>query len=354
MPAKRVILDDDDPLIPREFTWWVSEAGYSWERSQLASQWSADLDLFAKRRPNYAQVLIDRDWLASRRTYSPLSIPELFRVFADTPLDPDGIRAFANEYGPLGVEVKLFDRARAIDHRRRPQNYTHLGEPLSAWREEIAGLRRATRLWAALRSNNSDEVVRWVHRWCERTDSDVRWCTATKTRIDEDDAWLFVELGDDEETIGLFWMPALLGPGDPKPFRRILAWRSLLWAVNNRLKKHCGQALYPRDEDDSEFAIRPLPTSLLGAMWWQLARAIAGEARYVKCKFCKRLIELSRGDFGSRSDREFCGPSCKFKDHRRKVKEAKRLKDKGKTVEQIAERLGTKAKHVRKWLMKKK
>lgn len=98
--------------------------------------------------------------------------------------------------------------------------------------------------------------------------------------------------------------------------------------------------------------LKILPNSLLGLMWWQLARAVVGEVNFRPCKVCGRLIEIGSGAFTKA--RELCSPACKQQDHRNKVKRAKELKGEGKSVKQIAKELDTEPEVVTNWLTKKK
>lgn len=96
------------------------------------------------------------------------------------------------------------------------------------------------------------------------------------------------------------------------------------------------------------------PKTLLGAAWWQVARLLAGQSTTRLCTVCGKPIELSRDETGSRVDREFCSAGCKAKNYRARVREAKRLRDEGKTVRQIARILETTAERAEEWLTKQK
>jgi len=85
-------------------------------------------------------------------------------------------------------------------------------------------------------------------------------------------------------------------------------------------------------------------------MWLQLAMAITGEKRFVACKFCHRLFEISTEQTGFRSHREFCTDSCKTKDYRKRKRGALRLASEGKTVREISAQIGTENTTVRAWL----
>jgi hypothetical protein len=123
--------------------------------------------------------------------------------------------------------------------------------------------------------------------------------------------------------------------------------------ANHRLREHCSPVLVERGAEVDSLALRLSPKNLIGAMWWQFSRTLIGEASYRRCKVCSRLIELS-GDYGFRADRELCSSACKFKDHRRKVKEAKRMRERRKTVAQIAKHFDTTTDTIKNWLTKKK
>src|SRR5262249_42659623 len=120
--------------------------------------------------------------------------------------------------------------------------------------------------------------------------------------------------------------------------------------VNKRLKWFCAPRLEMRSPQKLSLTLRILPTSLIGAIWWQFARSVNGEARYQPCEACGRLIELSTGNHGFRSDRRFCSKRCKFKGHRLRVKQAREMNAEGRTAQQIATALDTDVEAVKRWL----
>ncbi len=92
------------------------------------------------------------------------------------------------------------------------------------------------------------------------------------------------------------------------------------------------------------------PLSLVAALWLQLALAVSGDKRFVKCKFCTKVFEISTELTGFRSHREFCSDSCKTKDYRRRKRTALQLTASGVSVQKIAEATGTERSTVRAWL----
>jgi len=95
--------------------------------------------------------------------------------------------------------------------------------------------------------------------------------------------------------------------------------------------------------------LRLAPTTLLSAMWLQLAMAVAWNKSFVKCKFCQTSIEISTAESGFRTNREFCSDSCKTKDYRKRKRTAKRLVEKGKSIAAISTEISTDEKTVRGW-----
>jgi hypothetical protein len=88
------------PEIPLQFPWQVAEGGYRWVESHPI------------REPEQVR----RPFLTHGRPigaggfrvmqYLPLSaFSGLFRVFADTEPNHDGIKAFADRFGPLGGDL---------------------------------------------------------------------------------------------------------------------------------------------------------------------------------------------------------------------------------------------------------
>jgi len=92
------------------------------------------------------------------------------------------------------------------------------------------------------------------------------------------------------------------------------------------------------------------PSTLIAAMWLQLALDVTGGKRFVACKFCRRVLEISTGPTGFRSHREFCTVACKTKDYRRRKRTAMQLAEGGASLTAIADRIDTNKATIKKWL----
>jgi hypothetical protein len=123
--------------------------------------------------------------------------------------------------------------------------------------------------------------------------------------------------------------------------------RKLEWLFDSHLQHVQGRMRFGADGLGQ---LRIAPTTLLAAMWLQLAMAVAGDKEFVKCKFCARQIEISTAESGFRTNREFCSLSCKTKDYRLRKRTALRLAADGLPTSQVAARIQTKTATVRRWL----
>lgn len=123
--------------------------------------------------------------------------------------------------------------------------------------------------------------------------------------------------------------------------------RRLKWLFDRNLQHVQGRLGFGR-AGEPKLALEPL--TLIAAMWLQLGLAITGEKRFVACKFCRRLFEISTEQTGFRSHREFCSDSCKTKDYRKRKRTALRLAGSGIRLREISEKTGTETATVRAWL----
>lgn len=340
MPTKRDVTAADDPFAVDSFRWGVAERGYRWDRRKV----TLDGDPSGKAPRKRVLVPVDGTDGAHARVYLPSQVPELYRVFAATEPSEAGVLQFANEYGPLGLsDVRLLEYDRLPFPKEAPKV-----EMLDQWGLELHAMRCTLRVWDALSSADSRELSRVVATWRELVGFVVR------PEVISDDQWLQVWPEDHPESEGApsFWV----APGYPTakewPVRRDAAWVILNRELNAALRRHSSPSLELRPGRPEVQTLRVSPVNLIGAMWWQFARTVMGEASYRRCKTCGRTIELSSSDHGFRADREFCSGACKAKDYRAKVKRARELKSEGRTAPQIAKALGTTTDKVKAWLEK--
>ena len=91
-------------------------------------------------------------------------------------------------------------------------------------------------------------------------------------------------------------------------------------------------------------------SNLIGALWFQLARAIDGDVRTSRCVECEKWIEISLTAF--RTNRLYCSNGCRSKAYRKRQVEAHELHDRGMTADKIADILETDPETIEAWLAK--
>lgn len=323
------------PLGPEYFRWPVAEGGYVWEDGRpdagAIGVWQAET---ASPEEWQQAVLISRGGVfAAVRQSNPLAQHDLFRQFADLRATPDAIAEFASRFGLLAGQAD-----ESLDSLRH-------------WQRNIGAMRAAVRVWDALEAGRLADLDKWIwHRgemppqhWTKLARWEIaKWALVCRREEDGADAWFYLK-GDPNEPID---QSALDSPS---------AARLLLVRVANKfLQDHCSPYLHPRTFRPDGYVLKTTPKSLLGAMWWQFARLLTGEASHRKCKVCGRLMELSTNGEGFRADRLFCSPACKTKDHRLRVKETKQLRADGKSLRELADHFGQPLSVIKNWLTKKK
>lgn len=144
--------------------------------------------------------------------------------------------------------------------------------------------------------------------------------------------------------------------------RAMLAWESLtieqlkvrnlqnvLQQVNNSLSRFKVEFGLSLDERTLAVRMDIIPTSLLGCIWLQFARAIEGDKVYHQCENCKKYFEVGSNQTG-RSDKRFCTPTCKANAHRKLKQEIVELHAQGVSVREIAKRTGKDIEKVKEWV----
>jgi hypothetical protein len=211
--------------------------------------------------------------------------------------DREAIRAFATEYGLLGVPSKR-----------------GIGESHLTWAREICLMREALKLGQPVTAaaETRDRAI-----WSQH-DAEIS------------------ELRSQFE----------MEPYDPVEIRHRERREKLTWLFNVHLQNVQGRMTFTPD-GPPRLTLTPL--SLLAAMWLQLALAAAGDKQFLACKFCRRIFEISTEQTGFRSHREFCSGACKTKDYRRRKRTALQLATKSLSVREIAKATQTEIATVRAW-----
>jgi len=321
-----------------QFPWRVAKAGYSWLQSRPALEASQQRTSFlTDGRPIGTagfRVL----------EYQPLvAFPGLFRVFADTEPSYDGVKAFADRFGPLGPDV-----ARQIplsDQRHAKGVSLGTGESLAHWVEEILTMRLAIDIWEAARNGDVgrlERVISWtedgsgirIHSHPELTTGQLPDPPARVER-----GWIAsTHLGDD--------VHARFVPGDlVKP-----ALHYVQSKVNEKLKGRASPRLL-WDKKRERLGLYIVPDGLIGALWLQFARAVERDSRFRQCAECGIWFELAPGT--ARADKLYCSTPCRTKAYRKRQVEAVRLHGEGRSIDEIARVLESDPDTVRGWIERK-
>ena len=123
-----------------------------------------------------------------------------------------------------------------------------------------------------------------------------------------------------------------------------------LSVVRHHVNKQLEERAAPRLAWSAErpaLELRLEPSSLLGALWLQLASAIARGVRFRRCAECGLWFELSPGS--ARSDKLYHSNACRTRAFRRR-REALALHAESLPVEEIARRVGAEPEIVAAWL----
>jgi hypothetical protein len=284
-----------------------------------------------------------------RRVYSPLEDePALFRVFAGLdPADRDAIAAFANQYGGLGKRRVLL--AGWEEGKPTFPDGTQ-GETYEDWGWAIFYMRWAVRIWDMISTRDAAGLAKNItyHEKETRPGYPAReagWSfnSHPDTPIRDVPAPGSVSsaiepvVGLTEDT-KIALMPATL---------LVQRW------VNENLRDNSSPALVYHLKPGKQM-LQIVPKNLLGAMWFQLAQAIAGNKNYRTCRDCGRWFEISGDTDGRTERRQFCDDACKSRDYRRRKERAVELRAGGKAPKAIASELGTDVETIKKWTVKKK
>jgi hypothetical protein len=296
-----------------------------------------------RRRGETARILVYPDDDPGARVYMPLrSEPALFLEFAAVPTTEEGVLAFAERYGALGFPDWALFKAGGTEVGLRDAGFSFTkfdqlrGEPLEYWASHIRAMRTAVVLWDFVRRGDMSglrHIVRWVR--------DASGARRAYFRAEPDG-------GADDDSSLLYTVAA---GGESRYDRHDGAYQLaidyIVHNINTRLCQQVGPAV-EWEEESRRLPMYFIPSSLVGALWLQFARAVDGGAEYRPCKGCGRLFEVSRS--ASRSDKQFCSNACRSKAYRERQEEARRLAAAGKSVKEIAKALDADPEAVKGWV----
>jgi hypothetical protein len=222
--------------------------------------------------------------------------PTLFLKFAAVEPTAFGISEFANTYGNLSFACWVW-----------------------SWHEEVLAMRRALSVWEMLKGN---KIARLKAHFKTRE---------SQFEVVKEDGALFVS-GDCQ--IQFDSHPHLPPNAQPLfPDQRVLegvlgerkmvkkavndsdvslaAKLYLIRVVNDHIAKHTRSVLEWSGKRMSRLA---LAKNLLGTLWLQFERSIAGMREYRRCLTCGDYMEISHTV--TRSDKEYCSDACRAKAYR--------------------------------------
>lgn len=320
-----------------QFPWRVAKSGYAWVEARPAFDASQQPSWFL----THGHPLGTAGLHVSE--YQPLvAFPGLFRVFADTDPSPDGIKAFADRFGPLGRTV---EKPIPLDDQRNAKEGLGMGESLAHWHEEILTMRLAIDIWEAARRGDVarlERVIFWtpdgtgirIHSHPELAEGQLPDPPDRVERASIADT----RLGDD--VLGRFVRGDLVKP----------ALHYVQSTINQHLENRTGARLL-WDAKRARLELYTSPVDLIGAVWLQFARAVDRDSQFRQCAECGIWFELAPGT--ARADKLYCSTPCRTKAYRKRQAEAVRLHGEGRSLEDIARDLDSDPGTVRGWIERK-
>ncbi len=272
-----------------EFTWQVAVEGYDWVENEATHQLGKGTSAAFSN-----DILMPIKW-GQYRTYHPLKEHSgLFRLFASTPPTPNGIRAFANEFGHLGEggwsTVQPTKGLSFWDEAEREAYYSSLDalqipQKFELWEWAIEQMRQAVQLWDRIKAGNP--AVNAIGKLEKLVDGHLNEARVT----------------------------ASFEISRKPPFQP---------------------------------ALHLVPTTLHGALWLQLAQALANNKKFRACDVCGRWFELSPKT--ARTDKQHCTDACRSRAYRGRKVQARQMAAEGKKPKQIAKALGSDVTTIATWL----
>jgi hypothetical protein len=250
------------------------------------------------------------------QVYHPFEESGLFLKFGALETSPEAIAEFAMQYGFLGPP--------ATKPVWTPEGIQKDGEALQSWTTEIRDMHNLTALWWACRKGDTRAAQEYIGRAVELWGRDgvpsvhdiiLR---STVRRSAHGSARDVFEAG-------------LLG---------------LKMALNRKLQGKVSAVVPMSLDAPGDLAFQP--NGLLGALWLQFARGLAGMKQYRECATCKELFEVSPQ--AARTNRVFCSTACRSRAYRKRKDEARAMSARGVAVAVIAKQLESDIATVQGWI----
>lgn len=300
--------------------WRIPEEGHQWVESSPGRWWLTDG--LPDHCPQY-------------RYYAPLAqYTGLFFTFADTPPTPEGILAFANTYGLLGLRTS--PQVPTLALRADVPVIEQCGEAREDWLKAILTMRHTVTLWEWARCSDITSLAQ-----------QVSWDDLSEAWIDTHPEFSAREKGGDGaytiQTSGHAYLPVLRSAwmhhlhyeGDVLPQlhvrERVTHPGGLLfpvgdvvsvalWYVQQVITAHLGESVKPCMVWDMAVDHYPRLDSrvgtLLSALWLQFALAVTDDKTYPRCMVCQNRFEVSPAT--ARADKRYCSNTCRSRAYRKR------------------------------------
>jgi hypothetical protein len=324
-----------------DFEWFVHAEGYNW----LEADFSLDTAGVQDRSQGGSEsgrmpwITVAGEStslnLLARRKYFPLrDYSCLFRIFAETVPEAEGILAFANTYGLLGIELD--------EHPGKVVPYMGTAEPAGEWETEIRAMQKAVGLWDMVSAEDNQGVRDYLLPFVEIIKADVDGADPSPE--------LLSRLEDDAEAGELRWFrthPEIAELFEKQEFK-LIALSRVQAIVNERLGSRVSPRILWDDYRKGDWGLYFVPDNLVGAIWIQFAQAITENRDYRRCRQCDSWFEIDH--YKARTNRYFCSNACRSKAYRLRQQQAVKLAEAGMDVEEIAKKLGSDVETVNKWI----
>lgn len=246
----------------------------------------------------------------------------LFREFASMPLEQNAALEFANRYGLLTL----------LEHYGRADDGAGgLGDPWFEWVRHVTLMRVCVEFWDLANDRDSKGVASLAESLPRNDGGEPRSANDVLSQPDI--------LIDAERMMGA-------APRDRISLAREFVTNNVSGKVADM---HMG-AIFDGTTQSSRLIVHG--RGMASLLWWQFAAAVCENKQFRKCLTCGKQFELSPSI--NRISRHYCKNACKVAAFRQRKVDARKLKDRGHTLKQIAERLDSEVSIVRGWLKEPK
>ncbi len=307
------------------FAAYVAGDGYEW-----TERLPANLQM-RFRRPwnplgdNTPKIVLQNPGMVSGAPLAKVSPTKkhsgLFLTFAELTPSEDQIVKFANEHG------RLFSGQTA--------------ECFSEWEFEIRTMAFLVHVWSATKERNGNDFIEQHFK----RDQKGGVIFPYQDTIMRYGPWGISRTTDRRQTVPEVSYSTSLGGWSGKMIDGVE--RYLREALTIRIDS-LGASI---SINKSDGGISLTPHSLLGALWFQFADAVAGLKDYRRCEVCNTPFEVSPDV--NRTSRFYCDNACRVKAYRERRTKAVKMRKRGKTLGEIKKETGSDIDTIKQWLKPK-